>query len=324
MDEINLIRCWSRYNAKIQTLQQKLELPSPQNAKVLEDKINPRWARYNSQVQTLQNKLGLNSHTIPEEKTFHKSKSHTLIADKTSRYAFRSTQKFPARREMQKEVLKYFGPSAVDTMMQSYSEGFNLKDAEAFPRQEMIDKVLIKRSISRAENQKQNDNAVRKLNEAKEHLMKALKKLEIQNEFFGNGGGLQDKTPPTVIPSSNIRKECVNISLPGTDLLKDLEKDDLLLDDIIKEIMTAHLPHVPDKAAPSLTKELRAKVTSERCLEHAALLAAEEIILEVTLEMTKQQLTDVMKRLSLNAQFESQFDSAEVQDYLKKSNPLHF
>ncbi|CAN2388456.1 hypothetical protein PRIEUP_LOCUS16402, partial [Pristimantis euphronides] len=148
MDEINLIQSWSRYNNKIQSLQQSLGLSS--------------WHK-----------------SMP---TFHKSGSPK--PDDTPRKIFQSGQWHMTGSELRREVLRHCGPSAFHAMMESYSEAPMSKSP---PMQKVLDKVLIRRSMAQAHRQKQRDEVNRQLETAKEHLRKELKNLEAQNELFGNG-----------------------------------------------------------------------------------------------------------------------------------------
>ncbi|XP_077135888.1 uncharacterized protein LOC143793116 isoform X1 [Ranitomeya variabilis] len=148
MDEIKLIQSWSRYNNRIQALQQSIGLPSLQMSKP----------------------------------TFHKSGSPK--PDDTPRKIFQSGQQHMKGSELQREVLKHCGPSAFDAMMESYSKD---PTPGSPPMQKMLDKVLIRRSMEQAHRQKHHNEVIRKLEAAKEHLRKELKNLEAQNDFFGNG-----------------------------------------------------------------------------------------------------------------------------------------
>ncbi|XP_053311078.1 uncharacterized protein LOC128473059 [Spea bombifrons] len=291
--------------------------------KVADGKENQRWARYNSQVHNLEKKLGLDSDTRMFPELTIRTSQNLTTADPLGK-AFRYDQKIPAGNRLQKEVLKRWGPSALETMMQSYREGSTHRAADSSPRQEIIDKILIRRQISRSQKQKHHEDEIRRLAESKEKLKKALKILEMQNEFFGNGRGLHRKTSPTMKQFSDIRKENQNTKVIGTNLLKDLETDGQLMDDVVEEIMTGHLNHIPDKMTSGIAKELYAKVTLENYIARAVLLIAEEIILETTMEMTKRNTTDVIRRLTLGSTFESQYDSAQVQEYLTKSDPFNF
>ncbi|XP_075422744.1 uncharacterized protein LOC142463726 isoform X2 [Ascaphus truei] len=324
MGDINLIQSWSRYNAKIQTLRHTLGLPSLQ--KMIDQGSNPSLARYYAQVHTLHQKLGLPAYENPKQLTFHSRSS--LDAADTVRKAKVSDKQYVTGRELRREVQKYYGPSAVESMMQSYSQGPLSKVVPAPPRQEMIDSVLVRRSIYRLQNQEHNADAMRKLNEEKKHLKKALKTLELQNEFFGNGKKyvLQGKIPPIVKHSADLRKDNHTADLPGTPLhiTQDLEMDQHLLAEVVEEMMNGALTHAPERMDPGSAEQLHMKLKSAMCMDLSVHLIAEEIILEITLEMTEHLANDVVKRVNLTSEFDLRFDSAEVQDYLKKSNPLNF
>ncbi|KAG9479573.1 hypothetical protein GDO78_011539 [Eleutherodactylus coqui] len=168
MDEINLIQSWSRYNNKIQALQQSLGLPS--------------WHK-----------------STP---TFHKSGPPN--PDDTSRKIFQSGRRHMIGSELQREVLKHCGPSAFHEMMESYSEA---PASNSPPMQKVIDKVLIRRSMAQVDRKKQRGDTIRKLEAAKEHLRKELKNLEAQNEFFGNGRKSQAAAPLAMTFSPNLSIE---------------------------------------------------------------------------------------------------------------------
>ncbi|XP_077135890.1 uncharacterized protein LOC143793116 isoform X2 [Ranitomeya variabilis] len=166
MDEIKLIQSWSRYNNRIQALQQSIGLPSLQMSKP----------------------------------TFHKSGSPK--PDDTPRKIFQSGQQHMKGSELQREVLKHCGPSAFDAMMESYSKD---PTPGSPPMQKMLDKVLIRRSMEQAHRQKHHNEVIRKLEAAKEHLRKELKNLEAQNDFFGNGGKSRAAAPLIMELSPNLR-----------------------------------------------------------------------------------------------------------------------
>ncbi|XP_073501601.1 uncharacterized protein [Phyllobates terribilis] len=284
MDEINLIQSWSRYNSRIQALQQSLGLPSLQMSKP----------------------------------TFHKSGSSK--PDDTSRKIFRSGQRHMTGSELQREVLKHYGSSAFDAMMESYSKD---PPPGSPPMQTMLDKVLIRRSMEQAHRQKHHDEAIRKLEAAKEHLRKELKNLEAQNEFFGNGGTSQAAAPLIMELSPNLRNKNEKQSPAGTDLLKGLAMDDSLLDEVIEEIMSPHMSLLPQRMNSGKVRQIQ-KRRVEASIDHTILLIEEETILEVTSDIAKQVATDVFKRAMLSSDFESHFNSEEVQEYFKSTNPLNF
>ncbi|KAM4053915.1 uncharacterized protein ACNLHF_006439 [Anomaloglossus baeobatrachus] len=284
MDEINLIQSWSRYDSRVQALQQSLGLPSIQMSKP----------------------------------TFHKSDSPK--PDDTSRNIFRSVQRHITGSKLQREVLKHCGPSAFDAMMESYSED----PAPGSPqKQKMLDKVLISRSMAQAHKQKHHNEAIRKLEEAKEHLRKELKNLEAQNEFFGNGEKSRAAAPLIMELSPNLRNKNENPSPAGTDLLKDLAMNDSLLDEVVEEIMSPNFSLLPQKMNSRKARQMQRR-RLEASIDHSVLLIEEEIILEVTSDVAKQVATDVLKRTILSPDFESHFNSEEVQEYLKNTNPLNF
>ncbi|XP_073439627.1 uncharacterized protein [Dendrobates tinctorius] len=284
MDEINLIQSWSRYNNGIQALQQSLGLPSLQMSKP----------------------------------TFHKSGSPK--PDDTPRKIFRSGQRHMTGSELQREVLKHCGPSASDVMMESYSKD---PTPGSPPMQKMLDKVLIRRSMDQAHRQKNYDEVIRNLEAAKEHLRKELKNLEAQNDFFGNGVKLLAATPLIIELSPNLRNKNQKPCPAGTDLLKDLAMDDSLLDEVVEEIMSPNLSLLPQKMNSRKARQMQRR-RLEASINHTILLIEEEIILEVTFDITKQVATNVFKRAMLSPDFESHFDSEEVQEYFKSTNPLNF
>ncbi|XP_056407616.1 uncharacterized protein LOC130301888 [Hyla sarda] len=284
MDEVRLIQSWSRYNNKIQVLQQSLGLPFWETSK----------------------------------STFHKSGFPK--PNDTSTKILHSGHRHKTGSELRREVLKHCGPSAFHTMTESYS-----KDPvpSSPPMQKVLDKVLIRRSIEQAHRQNDRDEAIRKLEAAKEHLRKELKNLKAQNEFFGNGVKSSAATPLVMELefSPNLRKE--KQSPAGTDLLKGLSTDDSLLDEVVERIMSANLSLQPQKMNSGKKRQLQRRKL-EASMDHAVILVAEEIILEVTFHITKQLAADVFKRTMLSSEFESHFDSEKVQGYLKSTNPLQF
>ncbi|XP_075051673.1 uncharacterized protein LOC142138708 isoform X2 [Mixophyes fleayi] len=274
MDEIRLIQSWSRYNNKVQALQQTLGMPSGQKSEMKE--TYPRWGKYEFQVQALEKKIGLFSHDN-SQLTFHKA--GYLQADDTSRKASLAGKRHMTRRELHREVIKHFEPSEVQSMMESYSQDPQMKVSDAPPMQEMIDKVLIRRSIAHSQRQKHHDEAIRKLEAAKEHLKKELKNLEAQHEFFGNGGTSQAAAPINLKLSSEHRHENENANPVSTDLLKGLDTDDYLLDEVVEEVMSANYSHQPKNMNPGKTKQLQ-KLMLEISIDRAVLLTEEEMILE--------------------------------------------
>ncbi|KAM3936553.1 uncharacterized protein RB166_006747 [Leptodactylus fuscus] len=320
MDEIHLIQSWSRYNNKVQALHQSLGLPS--------------WRT--------------------SEPTFHKSGSPK--PDDTSRKIFQSGQRHMTGSQLQREVLKHCGPSAFHAMMESYSED---PVSPSPPMQKVIDKVLIRRSMDQAHRRKHREEAIRNLEAAGEHLRKELKNLEAQNEFFGNGWKSQVGVPLSMKLSTDLRNRNEKASPAGTDLLEGLAMDDYFLDEVVKEILSPNLSPQPQKMT---SEELRQRLEQdtnfsgnnqwqktmtlmprfgilpcgpeneeeskrrrlEATKDHALLLIEEEIILEVTSDITKQVASDVFKRAMLSNEFDSHFESEKVQEYLKSTNPLHF
>ncbi|XP_063777009.1 uncharacterized protein LOC134925762 [Pseudophryne corroboree] len=268
MDEISLIQSWSRYNNKVQALQQTLGLPSWQNSEMNE--TEPRWDTYELQVQALKKKLGLFSYDNPEL-TFRKSGCPQ--ADDTSRKISLAGKRHKTGRELHREAVKHFAPSAVQSMMESYSEDPQVKVSGAPPMQDMADKVVIRRSMAHAQRQKNYGETIRKLEAAKEHLKKELKTLEAQHEYFGNGGMSQAATPIT------LRQEIENANPVGTDLLKGLDMDEYLLDEVVEEVMSANLSYQPQNMHPGKTKQLQ-KIMLEISVDRAVLLTEEELILE--------------------------------------------
>ncbi|XP_044132653.1 uncharacterized protein LOC122925251 [Bufo gargarizans] len=279
MDEIHLIQSWSRYNNKVQALQQSLGLPS--------------W---------------------------QKSKSNSPTPEDTSTKMFKSGQRRMIGSELQREVLKHCGPSEFHAMMESYSAD---SEPGSPPMQKVLDKVLIRRSMAQAHRQKYRDEAIGKLEAAKEHLRKELKNLEAQNEFFGNGGKSQAPTPLIMDPSPNFRNRNEKLGPAGTDLLKGLATDNTLLYEVVEEIMNPNLSLQPQKMNPEKIRQLQRRKL-EASMDHVLHLIEEEIILEVTLDMAKQVAADVFKRAMLSSEFESRFKSEQVQEYLRSTDPLNF
>ncbi|XP_075705723.1 uncharacterized protein LOC142735767 [Rhinoderma darwinii] len=222
--------------------------------------------------------------------------------------------------ELQREVLKHCGLSAYHAMMESYSED-PVNDSP--PMQKVIDKVLIRRSMVQAHRRKHHDETIRKLEAAKEHLRKELKNLEARNEFFGNGQKSQTAAPLIIKLFPNLRNKNDEQSPAGTDLLQGLTMDDPLLDEVVEEIMNTNLSLHPQKMNSGKRRQLQRR-NLEASKDHTVLLIEEEIILEVTFDIAKQVATDVFKRTMLSSEFESRFNSKEVQEYLKSTNPLHF
>ncbi|XP_040190834.1 uncharacterized protein LOC120923047 isoform X2 [Rana temporaria] len=251
--------------------------------------------------------------------TFHKPGSRQ--ADDSTGKPFVSGNRYMTAREMNKEILKQYGHSAIHSLAESYLEGTMKKSSSAPPKQEVIDKVLIRRSLAHGDHMKDLDEAIRKLEAAKGHLKKELKNLEAQNEFFGQP--LQAAGPHMLSLSYDPRKQPKNTNPLGSDFLKGLEMDDPLMDDIIKEVMSANFSYQPQKRDPAITERIQ-KLKLESSRDHIILLTEEEIILEVTSEMSKLIAQDVFKRMALNTEFDSHFDSTEVQEYLKNTNPLNF
>ncbi|XP_017950993.2 uncharacterized protein LOC100486035 isoform X1 [Xenopus tropicalis] len=323
MDEIRLIQSWSRYNAKVHTLQQTLGLHSTQKAKNNGWEKGQRWSRYNDQVNTLQQKLGLQSYDFQRRQMF--GQASTPLTPTASAAAFLPSKQYTTGRALSKEVLKYFGPRAHETMIQSYCEGTAHRAAVSPPGQKMIDRILIRRNNARAEQQKNNDKALRKLNKDKERLSKAIKTLEMQNEFFRNErtNVFQPETPPAEQRPTDPRKKNQIIKPAGTDLLKNVDMDYLFLDEVVEEVMNIHLSLAPRQMSP-VTEKKHKKVMSELFMDRAVQLIMEEIILETTVQMAKHLATDAIKRISLSTEFASQFYSTKVQDYLKEAKPLHF
>ncbi|OCT99492.1 uncharacterized protein LOC108698364 [Xenopus laevis] len=321
MDEIHSIQNWARYNAKLRTLQQTLGLPSLEKAKNSDWEKGQRWSRYNDQVNTLQQKLGLQSHDFKRHGMF--DQASTPLAAPAA--AFLPSKQYTTGWALSKEVLKYFGPGAYETMIQSYCEGSAQYAAASPPRQETIDRILIRRNIARAEQQQNNDKAIRKLNDNKEHLRKAIKTLEMRNEFFRNErtNVFQPETPPAEQHPTDPRQENEIIKPTGTDLLKDLDNDHLFLDEVVEEVLNRHLSLAPRKMSPGTEKKHK-KLMSEMFMDRAVQLITEEIILETTMQMSKHLATDAIKRIALSSEFGSKFYSTKVQDYLKEAKPLYF
>ncbi|KAM5193611.1 uncharacterized protein ACMZJ9_017909 [Mantella aurantiaca] len=287
------------------------------------DEINfiQSWSRYNNKVQALQQALGLSALRESEQLTFHKPVSKQ--SEDSSVKTFVSGNRYIAGRDLHKEGLRQYGRTAVHSLRERYLEGTLKKSPNTPPRQEVVDKVLIRRSLAHADRLKDLDEAIRKLEAAKGHLKKELKNLEAQNEFFGNGKLPQAAEPHVPSLSYDLRKETKNKNLLGTDFLKGLVMDDPLMDDIIEEVMSANLSYQPQKR-DSATKVRIQNLELELSRDRVILLTEEEIILEVTSEMSKQIALDVFKRSALSTEFDSHFDSTEVQEYFKNTNPLDF
>ncbi|XP_072262962.1 uncharacterized protein [Pyxicephalus adspersus] len=290
---------------------------------VVMDEINliQSWSRYNNKVQALQKTLGLSALQKTELMTFHKTGSKE--EDDSSRKTFVSGSHYITGRQMHKEILKPHGHSAVHLLRESYFEGMLKKSPSASPKQEVIDKVLIRRSLAHADRLKNLEEAIRELEATKGHLKKELKNLKARNEFFGNGKHLQATEPNIPSFPYDPRKETKNTNPLGTDFLKGLEMDDHFMDDIIREVMSANLSYQPQKRDPATTAMIQ-KLNMESSRDHAIHLIEEEIILEVTSEMSKHITLDVYRRMALSTEFDSCFDSTEVQEYLKSTNPLDF
>ncbi|XP_073464553.1 uncharacterized protein [Aquarana catesbeiana] len=318
MDKINFVQSWSRYNNKVQALQQTLGLSALQKSEKKE--LDSKWVTYDSQVQTLKKKLEMYSLENSLQLTFHKPGSKQ--ADDSTGKPFVSGNLYRTGRELNKEILRQYGQSAVHSLAESYLEG-TMKKSHSAPKQEVVDKVLIRRSLAHADHMKDLNEAIRKLEAAKGHLKKKLKNLEAQNEFFGNGQPLQATGPHMLSLSYDPRKEPKSTNPLGSDFLKGLEMDDPLMDDIIKEVMSANFSYQPQKRDPAITERIQ-KLKLESSRDHVILLTEEEIILEVTSEMSKIIAQDVFKRMALNTEFDSHFDSTKVQEYLKNTNPLNF
>ncbi|XP_077333624.1 uncharacterized protein LOC143975271 isoform X2 [Lithobates pipiens] len=390
MDKINFVQSWSRYNNKVQALQQTLGLSAMQTSENKE--LESKWVTYDLQVQSLKKKLEMYS-LENSLLTFHKPGSKQ--ADDSTGKPFVSGNRYRTGRELNKEILKQYGHSAVHSLAESYLEGLKQKQERmlsikcseeeveaglsphrhiarertdkwlamrkheeekkpgappgepsrggsgplcaiplhragtmkkshsAPPKQEVVDKVLIRRSLAHADHMKDLNEAIRKLEAAKGHLKKKLKNLEAQNEFFGNGQPLQAAGPHMLSLSYDPRKEPTSTNPLGSDFLKGLEMDEPLMDDIIKEVMSANFSYQPQKRDPAIKERIQ-KLTLESSRDHVILLTEEEIILEVTSEMSKIIAQDVFKRMALNTEFDSHFDSTKVQEYLKNTKPLNF
>ncbi|XP_068124507.1 uncharacterized protein [Hyperolius riggenbachi] len=317
MDEIKLMQHLSRYNNKVEALRQTLGLSLAEKFENIE--LDPTWITYDSRVQTLKNKLGMSTHD--PQLTFHKSSLKE--ADDTSGQISVSAKQYIIGRELRREVVKHYGHSAVHSLMESYSEGTLNKSSSAPPRQEVVDKVLISRSLAHANRLRNLEEAFRTLESTKGQLNKEIKNLKAQNEFFGNGRKPQSAEASTLSVSTDLRNENRTTEPPGTNFLQGLEMHEALMDDIIKEVMSSNLPYQPQKRDPATSEQIQ-KLMLEASKDHAVLLTEEEIILEVTAEMSKHLAMDVFRRTALGSEFESHFGSNQVQEYLKNSNPLDF
>ncbi|XP_077137289.1 uncharacterized protein LOC143800062 [Ranitomeya variabilis] len=134
---------------------------------------------------------------------------------------------------------------------------------------------------------------------------------------------LLEKSLQTMMDEVVAQNKNEKLSPAGTDLLKGLTVDDSLLDEVVEEIMSPNLSLLPQKMNSGTARQMQRR-RLEASIDHTILLIEEEIILEVTSDVAKQVATDVFKRAMLSSDFESHFNSEEVQEYFKSTNPLNF
>ncbi|CAM5108981.1 unnamed protein product [Eretmochelys imbricata] len=182
----------------------------------------------------------------------------------------------------------------------------------------MIDYILARRSIQWLEKKKQTVKMIKKRNEEKVCLEKMLQELQLEKKSFRhdfkvsprdmeNKGTLQNQIHSTMecLPElearvQNLREECyredqkklrpyVGESLSvgaETYQLRDMKMVQELLGEMVEDLINDYIIHVPQDIQPECEKDKRVKILEEMSFERAVQLIMEELVLEVTKQVT--------------------------------------